>query len=94
MMGFAQKTDGALCRLREHYSDIQTYSQQTRFAVASLLHALFAEHRAPLARLGEEALLGVLDLVHGEKDPRILMLNFSILRVIATEWELGSHMQV
>jgi DNA repair/transcription protein MET18/MMS19 len=41
--------------------------------------------------MGEESLVGITDLVSGEKDPRNLMLIFSMLRVIMIEWDVTGH---
>ena len=51
-------------------------------------------HRPAIKHLGDEVLFGIRDLVSGEKDPRNLMLIFSILRVVMVEWDLGSHAEV
>lgn len=51
-------------------------------------------HRPALKGLGDESLIGITDLVSGEKDPRNLMIIFSILRVIMIEWDLVSHAEV
>ena len=44
--------------------------------------------------MGTEFLTGVIDLFGGEKDPRNLMLVFSVKVVVATEWDLGGHAEV
>ena len=44
--------------------------------------------------MSDESLIGIVDLVHGEKDPRNLMLVFSILKVIMVEWDISNHAQV
>jgi DNA repair/transcription protein MET18/MMS19 len=41
--------------------------------------------------MGEESLVGITDLVSGEKDPRNLMLIFSTLRVIMIEWDITKY---
>ena len=41
--------------------------------------------------MGDEALVGITDLVGGEKDPRNLMVVFSMLRVIMLEWDISNH---
>ena len=44
--------------------------------------------------MGDESLVGITDLVSGEKDPRNLMLIFSMLRVIMVEWDISQHAEV
>ena len=43
--------------------------------------------------MGDESLVGITDLVNGEKDPRNLMLVFSICRVLMLEWDISSHVE-
>jgi DNA repair/transcription protein MET18/MMS19 len=41
--------------------------------------------------MGDESLVGIIDLVNGEKDPRNLMLVFSMCRVLLLEWDISNH---
>ncbi len=47
-----------------------------------------------IREMGDESLVGVTDLVSGEKDPRNLMLIFSMLRVIMVEWDISQHSEI
>ena len=51
-------------------------------------------HRNALKELGAESIVGMTDLVSGEKDPRNLMVIFSILRVVMVEWDISAHAEV
>ncbi len=44
--------------------------------------------------MGSTALVGITDLVAGEKDPRNLMIIFSVLKVIMVEWDVSEHAEV
>ncbi|KAK5401552.1 hypothetical protein LTR79_002071 [Exophiala xenobiotica] len=44
--------------------------------------------------MGDESLVGIVDLVAGEKDPRNLMLIFSMLRVLMVEWDITKHIEI
>lgn len=44
--------------------------------------------------MGDESLSGILELVGEERDPRNLMLTFSILKVLMVEWDISNHAQV
>lgn len=44
--------------------------------------------------MGDESLVGVVNLVSGEKDPRNLMLIFSMLRVLMVEWDISAHIEL
>lgn len=59
-----------------------------------LLHALMSSHREALKAMGNESLVAITDLVAGEKDPRNLMIVFSILKVIMMEWDISDHAEV
>ena len=44
--------------------------------------------------MGDESIAGIVDLMTGEKDPRNLMLVFSILKVVMVEWDISNHAEV
>ena len=44
--------------------------------------------------MGDESIVGIVDLMTGEKDPRNLMLVFSILKVVMVEWDISNHAEV
>lgn len=44
--------------------------------------------------MGDESIIGITDVVSGEKDPRNLMIIFSILKVIMIEWDISKHAEV
>lgn len=44
--------------------------------------------------MGDESIVGIVDLMTGEKDPRNLMLVFSILKVVMVEWDISTHAEV
>lgn len=50
--------------------------------------------RPALKRLGKEFISGYCALAEGEKDPRNLMLSFSIVCVILVEFEIGENVEV
>jgi DNA repair/transcription protein MET18/MMS19 len=43
--------------------------------------------------MADESLVGITDLTSGEKDPRNLMLIFSMVRVMMLEWDISNHAQ-
>ena len=47
-----------------------------------------------LLEMGDTSLVGIVDLMTGEKDPRNLMMVFSILKVVMVEWEITNHVEV
>ena len=46
-----------------------------------------------MREMKDESLVGITDLIAGEKDPRNLMLIFSMVRVLMVEWDIENHAQ-
>ncbi len=63
-------------------------SASARFEVYKLLDLFLNGHRATMHKMESEFINGILSLVELEKDPRCLMLYFSILSVILAEWDI------
>ncbi|PLB50722.1 ARM repeat-containing protein [Aspergillus steynii IBT 23096] len=78
----------------EHFQELQSRSQSQRFQVYQLLNELMSNHRAALHEMGEDSLVGTVDIMTGEKDPRNLMLVFSILKVVMVEWDVSNHAEL
>lgn len=78
----------------EQFQDLQVRPQSQRLQILELLNDLMFQHRQALKDLGEEFVVGVTDLVSGEKDPRNLMIIFSVLKVIMIEWDITNHAEV
>jgi DNA repair/transcription protein MET18/MMS19 len=49
---------------------------------------------AALREMADESLVGIVDVMTGEKDPRNLMVIFSILKVVMVEWDISNHVEV
>lgn len=60
----------------------------------TLLDSLMSRCRASLKRLGKEFVAGYCALVEGEKDPRNLLLSFSLIKVILLEFEFSDNVEV
>lgn len=78
----------------EHFQDLQIRPQPQRLQILELLNDLMSKHRNALKKLGNESIVGITDLVIGEKDPRNLMVIFSILKVVMMEWDTSGHAEV
>ncbi|KAL8943961.1 MAG: hypothetical protein Q9211_000779 [Gyalolechia sp. 1 TL-2023] len=74
--------------LTEHFQDLMIRPHSQRLQILEVLNDLMLRHRAALKNLGNEAITGITDLVSGEKDPRSLMIIFSVLHVVAVEWDI------
>ena len=78
----------------EHFQDLQIRPQAQRLQVLELLNDLMLQHRQALKEMGDEFIVGVTDLVSGEKDPRNLMIIFSVLKAVMIEWDISNHAEV
>ncbi|RMZ86901.1 hypothetical protein DV736_g5870, partial [Chaetothyriales sp. CBS 134916] len=78
----------------DHFPDLQSHKQTERYTVLELLNSLMQKHRKALKDMGDQSLAGIAALVNGEKDPRNLMLVFSMLRVLIVEWDISRHVEV
>ena len=85
---------GRFSRLLENFQDLQIRPQSQRLQILELLNDMMFQHRQALKDLGEEFIVGVTDLISGEKDPRNLMIIFSVLKVVMTEWDISNHAEV
>ncbi|KAL2373193.1 DNA repair/transcription protein [Blastomyces gilchristii SLH14081] len=86
-------TEGVIRSIFQHFPDLQARPQSQRFQLLQLLNGLMSNHRKALRDMGDESLVGIVDLVSGERDPRNLMLIFSILRVLMVEWDITKNVQ-
>ena len=73
---------------------MQIRPQAQRLQVLELLSDLMRKHRNALKDLGDESIIGITDLFSGEKDPRNLMVIFSVLKVVIVEWDISGHAEV
>lgn len=71
--------------------DVQQRPQRLRYQIYTLLEGMMATKRAALKSFGSPFLTGFTALMEGEKDPRNLMVAFSIAKVILQEFDIVSH---
>ncbi|ODO00637.1 DNA repair/transcription protein MET18/MMS19 [Cryptococcus wingfieldii CBS 7118] len=73
--------------------NLKAYVQATRHMVYVLLDSLIGLHREEFKKMGTAFINSYTKTVDGEKDPRNLMLLFSIDRVILLEFDVRDHIE-
>ncbi|WRT69441.1 uncharacterized protein IL334_006427 [Kwoniella shivajii] len=73
--------------------NMKSYMQATRHLVYVLFDSLLATHRNALKAMGTAFINSYTKMVDGEKDPRNLMLLFSIDRVILLEFDVKDRIE-
>ncbi|KAF8435281.1 RNAPII transcription regulator C-terminal-domain-containing protein [Terfezia claveryi] len=71
--------------------DLHKHPQGTRFVVLKVMDVLFSKHRDVLKKLSDPFIDGFIELIGGEKDPRNLMIVFSLLKVLIIEFGIERH---
>ncbi|TID17506.1 MMS19 nucleotide excision repair protein-like protein [Venturia nashicola] len=81
----------------EHTHPLEQYKDKNeRYPIVLLIDMLMAKYRTAIHTLHDESPNFTSRLVSyfdGEKDPRNLMVVFSILRVAGAEWDMSAHAQ-
>jgi DNA repair/transcription protein MET18/MMS19 len=73
-----------------NYEDLQRQPASARLQLYRLIDTLLSKHRSSLRNTGDDFIEGYIMLSSMEKDPRNLMINFSILQVIIAEWDIST----
>ncbi|GJJ11517.1 hypothetical protein Clacol_005750 [Clathrus columnatus] len=70
--------------------NMKAHIQSNRLLVLMIVDNLLSRHREALRNMKDEFLRGYVQLAEGEKDPRNLMIAFSIARIILIEFDISS----
>ncbi|EMF17640.1 ARM repeat-containing protein [Sphaerulina musiva SO2202] len=81
----------------DHTTPLRQFKLQTeRFPVVQLIDLLLAKYRSAIKQLNDqdsELIPGIVSYFEGEKDPRNLMIVFSLLQVPMAEWDIRAYAQ-
>ena len=74
--------------------NMKAHVQAIRHLVYQVFDSLLALHRPVFKSMGSDFLNSFTKMVDGEKDPRNLMLLFSLEKVILLEFDVKEHIEV
>lgn len=81
----------------DHTTPLRQFKLQTeRFPIVQLIDLLLAKYRSAIKQLNDqdsELIPGIVSYFEGEKDPRNLMIVFSLLQVPMAEWDIRAYAQ-
>ena len=81
----------------DHTHPLRQFKLQTeRFPIVQLIDRLLAKYRSAIKQLNDndaELIPSLISYFEGEKDPRNLMIVFSLLQVPMAEWDIQAYAQ-
>ncbi|KAK5117670.1 hypothetical protein LTR62_005093 [Meristemomyces frigidus] len=93
----SETAQGVMRSFIDHTNPLRQFKLQTeRHAIIQLVDMLLAKYRDPIRKLNEDQSDFTANFIlywEGEKDPRNLMIIFSLLQVPMTEWDISSNAQ-
>ncbi|KAL1925687.1 uncharacterized protein VTP21DRAFT_570 [Calcarisporiella thermophila] len=72
---------------------VQNFQQATRYVIFQIFDGLMHEYLQALKKLGSDFVLGFVQALDGEKDPRNLMLAFTLAKRIIDEFDITNHVE-
>ncbi|KAI9314683.1 Dos2-interacting transcription regulator of RNA-Pol-II-domain-containing protein, partial [Obelidium mucronatum] len=68
--------------------NVQNYAQTVRFSVYCVFECLLKSHLDAMKYLGDQFIAGFLVAMDGEKDPRNILISFSIIQTIVVNFDI------
>ncbi|KAF8587853.1 ARM repeat-containing protein [Ramaria rubella] len=85
--------DDAVATIKAIFQHVtmKAHVQSSRLQVFTIVDNLLARHREAMIAMGDEFIQGYVEIAEGEKDPRNLLLAFSIARVVLIEFDISKY---
>ncbi|KAF8982331.1 hypothetical protein BGZ46_001445 [Entomortierella lignicola] len=73
--------------------NVQTYQQTARHYVFLLFESVINRHTQSLRSMSSDFVFGFIQCLDGEKDPRNLLLAFTLIKSIIREFDIAQHVE-
>ncbi|KAI7830250.1 Dos2-interacting transcription regulator of RNA-Pol-II-domain-containing protein, partial [Gamsiella multidivaricata] len=73
--------------------NVQTYQQTARHYVFLLFDSVINRHTQSLRSMSSDFVFGFIQCLDGEKDPRNLLLAFTLIKKIIQEFDIAQHVE-
>ncbi|KAI1316679.1 hypothetical protein EDD11_009635 [Mortierella claussenii] len=73
--------------------NVQTYQQTARHYVFLLFESVITRHTQSLRSMSSDFVFGFIQCLDGEKDPRNLLLAFTLIKKIILEFDIAQHVE-
>ncbi|CAB4400794.1 unnamed protein product [Rhizophagus irregularis] len=74
--------------------NVQSFQQTTRHYVFQIFDRLLKHHLSVLKQAEQDFVIGFIQVMDGEKDPRNLLLAFSLVKLIIHEFDISKHIEL
>ncbi|CAG8610375.1 3379_t:CDS:10 [Ambispora leptoticha] len=72
---------------------VQSLQQTDRHIIFQIFDGLLKQHLNALQQMGSEFVFGFIQVMDGEKDPRNLLLAFSLVKYIIANFDINEHVE-
>ncbi|KAF9435406.1 hypothetical protein BGZ76_006356, partial [Entomortierella beljakovae] len=73
--------------------NVQTYQQTARHFVFLFFESVISRHTQSLRSISSDFVFGFIQCLDGEKDPRNLLLAFTLIKMIIQEFDIAQHVE-
>ncbi|RIA93901.1 Dos2-interacting transcription regulator of RNA-Pol-II-domain-containing protein [Glomus cerebriforme] len=74
--------------------NVQSFQQTSRHYVFQIFDRMLKDHLTALKQMGQDFVVGFIQAMDGEKDPRNLLLAFSLIKLIIHEFDISQRVEL